>query len=99
MAQKTCMVGTMGTVVQIQDHGIEEPTVVSVGYSVNGNNYRLTETLKVKDERWRFRHFRAARKKRFVMGRVKVGSKVRVMYSPQHPAKAFLRDNIGVWSV
>lgn len=86
---------TEGSVIKLDNRGIDGPTVVTVAYEVNQCRYEISETVKLKIELIKLGPIPIGQRKRPVMGDVQVGAKVSVCYDSQNPAQALLADNEG----
>lgn len=86
----------MGTVRKIEDRGMDFPWVIYVVYNVNGMEYQIHESAKLKTEAIRIGKIPIGQRKTFVMGPVKSGDEVVVCYDEKNPANAIIQGNEGV---
>jgi len=93
-----CTASTTGIVTNKRSLGIEEPTVISVAYEIDGIKYEIKETIKLKNEWIKIGFLPIGQRQRPVMGVVKVGDVVDVSYNPDDPKKAFIINNVGKMS-
>ncbi len=93
--KKKCVNEITGKVIGIRSMGLERRTMIYVGYSVDGKEYTLEESIKYKSEAVKLGFLPVGQKRVPVMGDIAVGASVRVMCDPDNPAEAFLKDNIG----
>lgn len=96
---KHCTAVTMGEVLAIDSKGLEQPTIITVRYTVAGRAYELVESLKLKTEVIRLCGIPVGQRKALAMAHARVGGKVAVMYDPTQPDTAFLPENIGRMNV
>ena len=88
--KKKCTSAATGRVIKCQSLGLDSPTLVYVEYCVDSKTYIIKEYLKLKIE-----VDGLIQRKSPVLGDVKSGTKVRVLYNPANPKKAYLPDNEG----
>lgn len=86
---------TRGTVEDIKLKGLNHPWVITVSYNVNGQDYMVKETVKLKTETLRAGRIPIGQKKTFVMGDVKAGDEIMVRYDEKRPEKAIVEGNDG----
>ena len=86
---------TRGTVEDIKLKGLDHPWVITVSYNVNGQDYMVKETVKLKTETLRAGRIPIGQKKTFVMGDVKAGDEIMVRYDEKRPEKAIVEGNDG----
>ena len=81
--KKRCTAETDGTVMNIQGKGSEGLTVITVEYEVKNQKYQIKESIKLKSTVIR-------------MPNTFIGGKAVVLYNPENPQEAYLRDNVGI---
>ena len=84
-----------GRVKEIKVKGQDFPTMITVEYQVAGNNYTVTESVKLKSVKTKLGFLPIGQKKAPVMGNTAVGSLATVSYNPSNPAESFITHNIG----
>ncbi|MDY5738608.1 MAG: hypothetical protein SPK45_01500 [Anaerovoracaceae bacterium] len=84
-----------GHVKELKVKGQDFPTMITVEYQVAGNNYVVTESLKLKSEKIKLGFLPIGQKRVPVMGNTAVGSSATISYNPSNPAEAFITHNIG----
>lgn len=84
-----------GRVKELEVKGQDFPTMITVEYQVAGNNYVVTESLKLKSEKIKLGFLPIGQKRVPVMGNTAVGSSATISYNPSNPAEAFITNNIG----
>ena len=87
---------TQGKVIKIVHRGLDSPWVIHVGYSVNGVDYEIKETAKMKSQAIRVGRIPVGQKKTFVLGSIREGDFVTVCYDEAAPQKAIIYGNDGV---
>lgn len=87
---------TRGTVTRIRWGGIEHPTVIYAVYHVNGREYQIRETAKLKSEAIKVGRIPVGQKKSFVMGPVAEGDQIWIRYDEFRPERAIICGNEGV---
>lgn len=85
-----------GIIVSIQSKDSDSPWVIHVSYQVDGIEYHVSETAKLKSETIRIAGVPVGHQKTFAMGPVKEGDQVEIRYDPAHPEKAIIRGNEGL---
>lgn len=90
-----CTQTVEGRVKELKFKGQDFPTMISVEYQVVGNNYVVTESLKLKSEMIKLGFLPIGQKRVPVMGNTAVGSSATVSYNPNNPVEAFITHNIG----
>lgn len=93
--QNTCTCEGAGKVLSIKAMGQDHRTMIVVKYTVNGKDYTVEESLKLKSQAIKLGFIPIGQKRVPVMGDTSVGSTAYVMYNPKNPGEAFLRDNVG----
>lgn len=93
--KKKCTQEAEGTIVRLRDMGIDSPTVMYVQYQVNGVTYQIKEGIKLKSSVKKIGFLPIGQIKTPVLPDTRVGTKLVVLYNPQKPSKAYLRDNVG----
>ncbi len=91
-----CTSMTKGNIVNLENKGLNFPTLITVEYVVNSNTYRITESLKLKSETIKLWFIPIGQRKIPVLPKVAVGEMVVVNYNPNEPTEAYLADNIGI---
>lgn len=84
-----------GEVLKIVDRGLDFPWVIHVAYTVNGIEYTMKETAKLKSETIKLGPIPIGQRKTFVMGPVSAGDPVLIRYDEQDPRKAIIDGNEG----
>ncbi|NCB91780.1 MAG: hypothetical protein EOM40_04305 [Clostridia bacterium] len=84
---------TVGVIYKIQYGGFDVNTIFYVSYKVNGIDYKIKETAKLKSEAIRIGSIPIGQMKTYILGPVKVGSQVTVCYDISSPEKAFIQGN------
>lgn len=98
---KLCTSITTGKVTQLTDKGLDKPTMITVSYNVNGNDYEITESLKLKSKMIKIGFIPIGQEKipmiKYRTGvEVIKGAEVKVNYNPNTPSMAYITDNIGI---
>ena len=93
--KKRCTETVMGKVIKIKDKGVDFPTIITVQYEVNNNQYEISESIKLRCEWVKIGFLPVGQKKYAVMGDTKVGSMASVTYNPDNPQEAYITKNIG----
>lgn len=86
---------TSGKILKITNKGLDYPYVIQVGYSVNGVNYEIKETAKLKSQIIKAGFLPIGQKKVFVLGEVKTGDFVKIHYDENNPQKGIIYGNEG----
>lgn len=102
--KKLCTSITTGKVIQLKVKGLDMPTMITVSYSANGNDYQITESLKLKSKAIKIGFLPIGQKKISVIEHrtgveVIKGCEVKVNYNPNTPSMAYITDNIGIVNV
>ena len=87
---------TQGRVIRIVDKGLDYPWVIHVQYKVNGIDYEIKETAKMKSMAIKVAGIPVGQRKTFVLGAVKEGDMLEIRYDEAHPEKAIIYGNDGV---
>lgn len=87
---------TQGRVIRIVDKGLDYPWVIHVQYKVNGIDYEIKETAKMKSTAIKIAGIPVGQRKTFVLGDVKEGDLLEIRYDEAHPEKAIIYGNDGV---
>lgn len=87
---------TQGNVHRLKRGGLDHPDVIEVWYIVDGTQYQLRETVKLKSEWIKVGGIPIGQRKVYRMGNVDVGDSVAVQYDKGNPAQGLLPDNEGV---
>lgn len=94
-----CSQITSGRVIEVKDRGAQSPVILVVSYEVAGKVYSASESEKYASSTIKVCGFPVGQKRTPKLGRVFVGSTVRVSYDPSHPETAYLTDNVGWMNV
>ncbi|NMM95077.1 DUF3592 domain-containing protein [Bifidobacterium oedipodis] len=84
-----------GLVVSIKSHGMDTPWRIRVHYEVDGIAYEVVESLALKSSVIKAGPIPIGQRKTPVMGRVREGDTVIVIYNPDKPSKAHIQHNDG----
>ena len=87
---------TRGRIIKIVDKGSDYPRVIHIRYHVNGIDYEIKETAKMKSSAIRVAGIPVGQRKTFVLGNVREGDLLEVRYDEAHPDKAIIYGNDGV---
>lgn len=87
---------TQGRVIRIVDKGLDYPWVIHVQYKVNGIDYEIKETAKMKSTAIKIAGIPVGQRKTFVLGAVKEGDLLEIRYDEAHPERAIIYGNDGV---
>lgn len=87
---------TLGTVTWIRPGGIDHPSVIHAVYHVNGKEYQIRETAKLKTRTIKVGKIPVGQKKSFVMGAVSQGDQIWIRYDERRPERAIICGNDGV---
>lgn len=87
---------TQGKVIRIVDKGMDYPWVIHVQYNVNGHDYKIKETAKMKSTAIKIVGIPVGQRKTFVLGNIKEGDLIEIHYDEDHPEKAIIYGNDGV---
>ena len=91
-----CTSKTNGNIVNVENKGLNFPTLITVEYVVNSSTYRITESLKLKTKTIKLGFIPIGQRKIPVLPVVAIGEMVAVNYNPNQPTEAYLADNIGI---
>lgn len=91
-----CRGMTLGTVTWIRPGGIDHPSVIHAVYHVNGKEYQIRETAKLKTRTIKVGKIPVGQKKSFVMGAVSQGDQIWIRYDERRPERAIICGNDGV---
>lgn len=94
--KKRCTAETDGTVMNIQGKGSEGLTVITVEYEVKNQKYQIKESIKLKSTVIRIGFLPIGQRKTLRMPNTFIGGKAVVLYNPENPQEAYLRDNVGI---
>lgn len=86
---------TQGIIQKIVFKGLDHPWVIYVRYNVNGVNYEIKETAKLKATAIKIGKVPIGQRKTFVLGQVKEGDYVEIRYDKKEPRKAIIYKNDG----
>lgn len=84
---------TQGRVIRIVDKGLDYPWVIHVQYKVNGIDYEIKETAKMKSTAIKVAGIPVGQRKTFVLGDVKEGDLLEIRYDESHPERAVIYHN------
>ncbi len=87
---------TTGQVEKILSRGLDHPWVIVARYTVDGREYRVKETAKIKNRAIKLGKIPIGQRKSFVLGPIAVGSPLTICYDPQRPQNALILGNDGV---
>lgn len=87
---------TQGKVIRIVDKGMDYPWAIHVQYNVNGHDYKIKETAKMKSTAIKIAGIPVGQRKTFVLGNIKEGDLIEIHYDEDHPEKAIIYGNDGV---
>lgn len=87
---------TKGRVIRIVDKGLHYPWVIHAQYKVNGIDYEIKETAKMKSTAIKVAGIPVGQRKTFVLGSVKEGDWLEIHYNEAHPERAIIYGNDGV---
>ena len=87
---------TTGQVERIVNKGMHYPSVIVARYTVDGAEYRVRETAKVKNTAIKLGGIPIGQRKTFVLGPLALGDSLTICYDPQNPQKALIFGNDGV---
>ena len=80
----------------IQDKGSDCPTVITVEYEVKNQTYQSKESIKLKSTVIRIGFLPIGQRKTPRMPNTFIGDEAVVLYNPENPQEAYLRDNAGI---
>lgn len=87
---------TKGRVIRIVDKSLDYPWVIHVQYKVNGIDYEIRETAKMKSTAIKIVGIPVGQRKTFVLGDVKEGDLLEIRYEEEHPERTIIYSNDGV---
>lgn len=85
-----------GTIVQLKKRGREAPWIIKVNYCVDGMNYQIQETVKLKSQAIRWKGIPIGQRKTFVLGKIKEGDPILIRYDMNDPKRAIIDGNDGL---
>lgn len=85
-----------GIVEEIRPGGLDHPDVLCVSYSVDGIQYRVKESLKLKSELIKLGGIPVGQRKTYKMGKLSAGDLVTVQYDERKPGRAIILGNDGM---
>lgn len=91
-----CTGTVRGKVVGIKDRGPSYPWVIQVVYTVDGKDYEVSETAKMKTKAIKVAGIPIGMEKTFMLGDVREGDWIEIRYDPEHPEKAIIPGNEGL---
>lgn len=86
---------TVGRVVRIKPGIGHQPAVLFVSYEADGNQYEISETVKLRSQAIRFHGIPIGQQKTWRLGPLQVGDPVTVQYLCENPAFALIAGNDG----
>lgn len=89
----------IGAIVSLRVRGQDFPTEITVQYTVDGIDYSITETIKLKSEKIKLGFIPIGQRRVPRMPETHVGGRALVYYDPANPEKAFLAENQGLSNV
>lgn len=84
---------TEGIITKFRLRGVDSSSVITVAYEVDGVEYSVTESVRMKSEAIRLGPIPIGQRQVPVMGAVEKGTKVTVIYDPKDPQKAVIGEN------
>ena len=90
-----CIYEVMGVISRLVEKGNDGHTILYVNYVVNGVMYELHESMKFKSEAIKIGWFPIGQRVSPKLPNTNVGASVVVLYNPDNPSMAYLRDNVG----
>lgn len=84
---------TEGIITKFRLRGVDSSSVLTVAYEVDGVEYSVTESVRMKSEAIRLGPIPIGQRQVPVMGAVEEGTKVTVIYDPKDPKKAVIGEN------
>ena len=90
---------TKGRVDEIKIKGLDYPNIMYVTYFVDGAEYHIKETVKMKSEAIKIGGIPVGQRNSYQMGNISVGDSVTIQYDPSNPAKALIAENDGTVNV
>ncbi|OZG67349.1 DUF3592 domain-containing protein [Bifidobacterium eulemuris] len=84
-----------GLVLSVKTHGIDTPWRIRVRYEVDGIAYEVVESLALKSSVIKAGPIPIGQRKTPVMGLVREGDTVTVIYNPDKPSKSHIQHNDG----
>ncbi len=94
-----CTAKINGTITKKVRKGLEYPTMITVEYQVDGYNFEITESIKLRSEIIKLGFIPIGQKNYPVMGDTTVGNVTQVSYNPNNPREAYITYNIGIRNV
>ena len=86
MNKSQCSEKTIGTIIKIENKGLNFPTLITVEYIVNSTTYHIKESLKLKNKAIKLWIIPIGQKKVPVIQGVSLGKTVSVNYNPIIPS-------------
>ncbi len=84
---------TEGIITKFRLRGVDSSSVITVAYEVDGVEYSVTESVRMKSEAIRLGPIPIGQRQVPVMGAVEEETKVTVIYDPKDPKKAVIGEN------
>ena len=84
-----------GLVLSVKSYGIDCPWRIRVRYEVDGVSYEVVESLALKSSAIKAGPIPIGQRKTPVLGRVREGDTVTVIYDPDKPSKSHIQHNDG----
>ena len=93
--RKKCTAKTVGKVVRLYDKGSEFPFMMQVMYIVDNKTYYVEESVKLINEKVNKGFFLIGQRQVPAIHELEIGRQVTVLYNPNKPKKAYIKENIG----
>lgn len=93
---KKCTEKTIGKVVRLYSKGSNFPFMMRVEYTVNNKTYFVEESVKLKNDKIKNNFLIVGQKQVPVIHELVVGKELTVMYNPNKPKRAYIKENIGI---
>ena len=93
--KKKCTRETSGKVVRLYDKGNEFPFMIQVMYVVDGKTYYIEESVKLINEKINKGFFLIGQRQVPAIHELEVGRYVTVLYNPDRPKMAYIKENVG----
>lgn len=97
--KKQCTVETKGIIAKVSSKGSEGVMIMTVKYEINSTQYEIKENIKLVPKAIKIGILTVGQKKVPAMGDIRIGATAIVLYNPDNPSEAYLRDNIGIQNV
>ena len=93
-----CTQKEIGIVKEVKVQSGDFPTVITVAYLVDGEEYEIKEKLKYKGETIKLGFISIGQRRFPVIGTKRVMDEVDICYNPENPAEAYIVGNDGFWT-